>query len=516
MMKAAEEERRRQLATRRRARRRMYARRRRTVFILSAVVCLLVAGSTVLGENDVGRQVGDRRGPVALGGTASPVKPDRPEFPIKHVVFIVKENRTFDNYFARYPGAEGTDTARTSDGDVVKLQEATDVLEPDLGHSFTDAVEAINGGRMDRFDLVLNGETLNGFTSFKREGIPAYWSYADNFVLSDHTFSSMYGPTFPEHLYTVAAYAGDVVGNKDPIGVEGGYCADSQELAPRFAQDLTRRERAEIIEAEGTAHDPGTPFEFDSIVRYWEQVQACFDFEVIMDQFEKKDLSWRYYAAEGSWMNALLAIEHIYENPKLWGPKVQDPYYTDANGVARDRVIEHIEEGKLKRATWIVPPPGTNEHPGGPSVCVGENWTVRHVNAIMNSKYWKNTAIFITWDDYGGFYDHVPPPQYDIMGLGPRVPMLIISPWAKQGFVDTTEYEFSSVLKFIETMFDLKCMTDRDCGADDMLNAFDFETKPDFEARKLLMEERDCSGLPSHIEAEYDDKGAYAFEELAD
>lgn len=514
-MKAAETERQRRQAARRRARRRMYARRRRTLFLVVVLLGAFLVRFTIFGDEKA-TSAGERPRRAVAGATASPSERDRPSFPIKHVVFIVKENRTFDNYFARYPGAEGTTTARTSNGDEVKLTEATDVLEPDLGHSFTDAVEAINGGRMDRFDLVLNGESLNGFTSFKREGIPAYWSYADNFVLSDHTFSSMYGPTFPEHLYTVAAYAGDVVGNKDPIGVEGGYCADPSELAPRFEQNLKKRERAEIMDAESTAHDPGTPYDFSDITKYWERVQACFDFEVIMDQFEKKDISWRYYAAEGSWMNALLAIEHIYEDPELWGPKVQDPYYADANGVSHDRVIEHIEQGKLKSATWIVPPPGTNEHPGGPSVCVGENWTVRHVNAIMNSKYWKNTAIFITWDDYGGFYDHVPPPQYDIMGLGPRVPMLIISPWAKEGFIDTTEYEFSSVLKFIETMFGLDCMTDRDCGASNMLNAFDFEAKPDFEARKLILEERDCSGLPTHIEAEYDQEGAYAFEELAD
>ena len=111
-------------------------------------------------------------------------------------------------------------------------------------------------------------------------------------------------------------------------------------------------------------------------------------------------------------------------------------------------------------------------------MCAGENWTVEHINAIMRSKYWKNTAIFLTYDDFGGFYDHVPPPHLDVMGLGPRVPMLIISPWAKQGYVDHTEYEFSSVLKFIETVFDLRCMTARDCGANDMMDAFDFTQEP--------------------------------------
>ena len=508
-------ERLRYIHARRRARRRMIRRRRRTLFFLVVFVIAYTGGKALLTEGGEQGSRPLREGGVAAGETPGedPDKEDRPDFPIKHVVFIVKENRTFDNYFARYPGAEGAEIARRSNGNEVLLQEAPDVQEPDLGHSFADGIEAINGGKMDRFDLVQNGESLAGFVSFTRKGIPAYWSYADNFVLSDRTFSSMYGPTFPEHLYTVAAYAGDAVDNKNPTGGEGGYCADPEELVTAFERNLSDEEIAEIVEAEAASFEPGQDFDFTNIVKYWEKIRACFNFEVIMDQFEEEGISWRYYAAEGSWMNALLAIDHIYQDPALWGPKVQDPAGDD--GVS-DRVIEHIEEGKLKEATWIVPPPGTNEHPGGPSVCVGENWTVRHINAIMNSKYWKNTAIFITWDDFGGFYDHVPPPQYDHMGLGPRVPMLIISPWAKQGYVDSTEYEFSSVLKFMETIFGLDCMTERDCNASNMFNAFDFSQKPDFEARKLLLEERECTGLPKNIAREYERKGVFAFEELAD
>ena len=491
-------------------------RRRRTLFFLVVFVTAFVGSRALLGEGpDEGSRV-VREGGVAGAATPGTQEPERPAFPIKHVVFIVKENRTFDNYFARYPGAEGADLGRVSNGNEVLLQEATDVLEPDLGHSFADAVEAINGGRMDRFDLVQNGEALTGYTSFTRKGIPNYWSYAENFVLSDHTFSSMYGPTFPEHLYTVAAYAADIVDNKNPTGGEGGYCADPAEQVTAFERNLSDAEKSEIVEAEGASYKPGDEFDFADIVKYWTKIRACFDFEVIMDQFEDEGVSWRYYAADGSWMNALLAIDHIYKDPKIWGPKVRDPAILKDGGFG-DRFIEDLEvSGKLPEATWIVPPPGTNEHPGGPSVCVGENWTVRHVNAIMNSKYWKNTAIFITWDDFGGFYDHVPPPQYDIMGLGPRVPMIIISPWTKQGFVDQTEYEFSSVLKFMETIFGLECMTDRDCGAANMMNAFDFTQTPDFEGRKLLLEERSCEGLPRKIVQEYERDGPLAFAELAD
>ena len=504
-------------ARRRAARRRMMRRRRRTLFLLVVFVIAFVGGKALLGGDEPARGSREVREP-GIAGAATPgaeAEPERPDFPIKRVVFIIKENRTFDNYFARYPGAEGADLARISNGNEILLQEATDVLEPDLGHSFADGVEAINGGQMDRFDLVQNGESLTGFTSFTRKGIPNYWAYADNFVLSDHTFSSMYGPTFPEHLYTVGAYGGDAVDNKNPTGGEGGYCADPEEQVTAFERNISDAEKAEIMEAEAASFKPGDEFEFANIVKYWTKIRACFDFEVIMDQFEERGISWKYFAADGSWMNALLAIDHIFKDPKLWGPKVLDPAILKSGAIG-DRFIEDIEAGKLKEATWIVPPPGTNEHPGGPSVCMGENWTVRHVNAIMNSPYWKETAIFITWDDFGGFYDHVPPPQYDHMGLGPRVPMLIISPWAKQGFVDQTEYEFSSVLKFMETIFGLECMTERDCGAATMMNAFDFSQTPDFEGRKLLLEERSCEGLPQKIVQEYEEKGHLAFEWLAD
>jgi phospholipase C len=134
----------------------------------------------------------------------------------------------------------------------------------------------------------------------------------------------------------------------------------------------------------------------------------------------------------------------------------------------------------------------------------------------MESPYWKNTAIFLTWDDFGGFYDHVPPPHYDEMGLGPRVPMLIISPWTRPGFVDPTVYEFSSVLKFMETMFGLGCMTDRDCNAANMTNAFDVSQEVDKDTRKLLLEERDCSGLPRRIMNAYERHGSNAFAALRD
>lgn len=475
----------------------MLVRRRRTTLALALVLILMTTGRGIFaGGGGPGETPGLQPGRSSVAAGAATTAPAK-KVPIKHVIFMIKENRSFDNYFARYPGAEGTETGKTSTGRRVRLSEATDVLEPDLGHSFFDGVIAINGGRMDGFDLVLNGDSLNGYSSFTRAGLPAYWAYADNFVLSDHTFSSMYGPTFPEHLYTVGAQAARVTGNKLETNQPGGYCDDPGETVYRFIK-LTKDERREVMIAEERA-------DIDRVGDFWERVRACFDFEVLPDQLNKRGISWRYYADDGSWMNALLAIEHIRFS-KYWGPNVQP----------EEKLYFDIKNERLKRISWVVPGPGVNEHPGGPSVCMGENWTVRHLNALMKSKYWKNTAVFLTWDDFGGFYDHVPPPHYDEMGLGPRVPMLIISPWAKQGFVDSTTYEFSSVLKFMETVFGLACMTDRDCGAHDMMNAFDFTQAPAPRARRLILEERDCTGLPAKVAARYEARGTNAFKALGD
>jgi phospholipase C len=142
-----------------------------------------------------------------------------------------------------------------------------------------------------------------------------------------------------------------------------------------------------------------------------------------------------------------------------------------------DDLVRDIENDRLPPVTWVTPRFQLSEHPEY-NFCHGENWTTEVVDAVMNSPMWKDTAIFITWDDYGGFYDHVPPREVDMMGFGIRVPMLVISPYAKTGFVDHTEGEFSSVLRFIEDNWRLSQLTDRDRAADNLTQAFDFSQAP--------------------------------------
>jgi phospholipase C len=163
------------------------------------------------------------------------------------------------------------------------------------------------------------------------------------------------------------------------------------------------------------------------------------------------------------------------------------------NVVPWQNYLTDLKTGDLPSVSWLTPPFGVSDHPPT-SICGGENWTVQVLNALMRSPEWSSTAVVLTWDDFGGFYDHVPPPHVDLYGLGPRVPAIIISPYAKPGNIDDTQYEFASVLRFIETIFDVAPLTTRDANANDMLGAFDFSQAP---LPPLLLHQRACPKGPA-------------------
>ena len=164
-----------------------------------------------------------------------------PDSPIKHVIFLVKENHSFDNYFGKYPGADGATVGKTlqcdnnlAPGPTVPLTPAPYVYPHDLGHAFDPGLISIDGGKMDGFNCVTLGDDLTGYTQFDRSTLPVYWALADRFVLADHFFTSMFGPTFPEHLYTVAAQSYGIVDNKSTTDHPGNYCDDPTEYTKRF------------------------------------------------------------------------------------------------------------------------------------------------------------------------------------------------------------------------------------------------------------------------------------------
>ena len=393
-------------------------------------------------------------------GTATPAGPTDITA-IQHIVFIIKENRSFDNYFGTYPGANGATTAVTSYGAVVPLLETPDYAYPfDPEHGWNSGNEAIDGGKMDRFDMLadanINGQGYLGLTQASQAQIPNYFTYAQNFVLADNAFSSIQSDSFTNHLYTVAAQDNGALFISGPTnGTQAGS----------FGCD------APVGTAGLTADDVGNI----------SKVFPCYDFQTLADSLQSAGLSWKYYAppqgARGYSFSTLDAINHIRNGP-LWATNVlkDSQFVTDAaNG--------------LPAVTWLVTGGAASEHPKNGAMCAGENWTVQQINAIMNGPDWNSTAIFLTWDDFGGVYDHVPPPVVDNWGLGPRVPFLIISPYAKQGYISHTQYEFSSVLKFIEERFGLAPLTNRDTIANDTTDSFDFTQAP---RPPLILQTRSC------------------------
>ena len=381
---------------------------------------------------------------------------------VKHIVFIVKENRTFDNYFGTFPGADGATSGAISTGEVIPLGHAPDMTPRDIDHSYQAAIQAINGGAMNQFDLIVGGN-VNGdflaYTQYRESDIPNYFAYARNFVLADAFFSSLEGPSFPNHLYTVGAQSGRAINN--PANSNG-----------RWGCDAPANSRVQTLEDDG---------EFG-------HVYPCFDFDTLADRLEARGLSWKYYAPgqgqSGYIWSALDAIRHI-RLTSLWTQHVvpTEEFATDALN------------GNLPTVSWLVTKSGTSEHPPA-SVCLGENWTVQQLNAVMKGRDWESTVVFLTWDDFGGFYDHVPPPVVDNFGFGPRVPFLIISPWVKSGHITHTPLEFSSVLKFIEERFDLDPLTERDQDANDMIDSFDFDGRG---LRPVILNQRNCGGAKADI-----------------
>ena len=354
-------------------------------------------------------------GMFLLSGIQLPTHALSSGIPIQHVVVIVQENHTFDNYFGTYPGANGLPPGvalpakpnATASVKPFPLNKA--VSSSDICHSWGCAHAEFDGGKMDGFVYTAGSVLTMGYFDYHQ--IPYYWDYASQFVLMDNYFSSALAPSLPNHLYLVAGQSGGLVSN---------------------------------------AHN------------------ATLSFPSIFDELQPSGVSWRYYAQQyASGWNPLPIFKSFVNNPSLMRG------IGDTNTFPSD-----ITAGTLASVTWVMPQEEkVSEHPTQ-NVTAGQDWVVGLVNRIMRSQYWSSTAVFITWDDYGGWYDHVPPPQVDKYGYGFRVPCLIISPFARQGLVDPTQADHSSILKFIETVFNLQPLAARDTAASNLMEAFDFSQTP--------------------------------------
>lgn len=364
--------------------------------------------------------------PALLSETALPAAGS----PIDHVVIIMQENRTFDNLFNGFPGADSVQSG-VSNGKVIPLQPVSLSDSRSLDNSHLSWVRAVNNGAMNGF-----AQTLAYSYVPEAEDEP-YWTLAREYVLGDRMFESSSGPSYPSHQYLIAGQSALIAENPS----EGWGCdAGSDSLAP-------------LIGPNGTEVTPGLP--------------PCFDYQTVTDLLNKAGVSWRYYAPDPNdgfyELAAFQAVRHIRYSTD-WQTKVIFP---------ATRFLVDIANNELAQVTWIVPDSDNSDHPGT-GTANGPNWVASIVNAIGQSKYWNTTAIFVTWDDWGGWYDHVLPPKVDEMGLGFRVPLLVISPWAKHGYVSHTVHEASGFITFIEHNFNLGSLGQRDASADGFADCFDY------------------------------------------
>ena len=348
---------------------------------------------------------------------------------INHVVWIIQENRSFDNYFGTFPGADGFPPTTC----LPKMPGSKDCVAPfhmpagaptcDLDHSWRIAHAAINNGRMDGFVWAEGSPYTMGY--YDERDIPSYWKYAHQYALADRFFSSLNGPSLPNHIYTVAAQSGGITDN--------------------------------YLSLEDLEEDTDSP--------------EGLTFPTIVDLMDKAKVSWKYYV-EGTkkppfhlW-NPLPGFKDVRENPERMSKIVgQDEYFRD------------LQQGTLPQVSYLIPNGPDSEHPTE-SPTRGMWYVARLLNALMKSPYWKDSVVFVTWDDYGGFYDHVFPHDVDAFGFGPRVPMIIISPYAKPAYISHVEYDFTSVLKFIEVRWGMYHLTTRDREAADMEDTLDFSQAP--------------------------------------
>ena len=440
-----------------------------------ALVLLLITISAACGEGTDRSGKGNYAGSGGSGKNSS----KSPEFAgargysvpagihkIKHVVIIMQENRSFDSYFGTYPGADGIPMKGGKPTVCAPDPETDRCVKPfhdprDLNyggpHQAIDAVKDIDGGKMDGFvRQELKGHkracknaldpacgTASGREAADVMGyhdareIPNYWTYAHDFVLQDHMFEPNASWSLPAHLFAVSGWSARCSVPGDPMS-----CRNA----------LGKPERPpDSGAAEGHYQETGSEL---SPPDY-----AWTDLTYLL---HKEGVSWAYYVSKGTQpdcANDEMFCHNVMQNPRtpgIWNPL---PYFDTVrqdgqlrNIQATSNFYKAAKAGTLAAVSWVIPGGENSEHPPA-LVSTGQAYVTGLINAVMQGPDWDSTAIFLTWDDWGGFYDHAVSPKVDQNGYGLRVPGLVISPYAKRGYVDQQTLSFDAYLKFVEDDF---------------------------------------------------------------
>ena len=380
---------------------------------------------------------------------------------ISHIVIVLQENRSFDNLFQGFPGADVQSYGYTSSGTQVTLAPVSLAAPWDLGHNSLSYFQACDGqGSFPGTDCKMDGFNKEAKTCGSHGEPPCpyqypqygyvphsetkpYFAMASQYVLADRMFASNFdASSYVSHQYIIAGQAASTVNYPQTTwGCDGG---------PKDTVATVTQQRG-----------------------FGPRLQACFDYRTLGDELDTAGISWGYYTSSledgsGNLWSAYQAVKHIRYGSD-WDADVISP---------QTRFFNDVKNGKLRTVSWIMPTCRTSDHASCDSTS-GPHWVASLVNAVGKSKYWDSTAIFVMWDDYGGWYDHVPPPMVDYDGLGIRVPLIIVSAYAKKGYVSHTQFEHGSLLRFIEDRFNLPHLGATDARANSPAgDCFNFSAPP--------------------------------------
>jgi uncharacterized repeat protein (TIGR03803 family) len=395
------------------------------------------------------------------GPLAAPIAAysDRAASKIHHVVIIFQENRTPDDLFNGFPGADTVRSGRNSGGQEVKLQPISLTAPYDLAHTHSAFATEYDDGKLDGFDKVSSRcfnidvclpEDVRAYGYVPRTEAQPYFVMAMRYTFGDRMFQTNEGPSFPAHQYIVSGTS--TIANRsslraaenpfDPAGGANGGC------------DSPSGSLVAVINSAGVERLG---------------VYPCFDRISLMQLLDAKSLSWRYYQASTG--------AGIWNGPDAVLPIFRSREFSTDVVAPSSQVLKDVANGRLADVTWVTPTALASDHARATNGS-GPSWVAAVVNAIGKSPYWKDTAIFVTWDDWGGWYDHVKPPIYNSYELGFRVPLVVISPYAKNHYVSHVQHEFGSILKFTEEVFGLPSLHTTDERADDLFDCFDFSKPP--------------------------------------
>jgi phospholipase C len=419
---------------------------------------------------------------------------------IKHVVIIFQENRTPDNLFQDpvliRRGADIVKKGTNSLGQTIVLKPTSLTQNYDLSHEHDAFLSQYDKGKMDGADLVKTfcppkavscpcsdyaikhkiSCPLQDPQFFYVDPVEAkpYFDMAETYTFGDAMFQNNQGPSFPAHQYIISGTA--------TMGVNAPNADPNYFIAENPPNGLGAAINAGCASAASAMVELVDITNPDPVTGDHPLVYPCAEHPTMMDLLDNKKLTWKYYApGAGSIWTAPNAIEH------LCGPNAEPPNATACNSsnwthnvvIPGTHILTDIGSGKLASVSWVIPSGQASDHAVSTDG-TGPSWVASIVNAIGNSAYWKDTAVIVTWDDWGGWYDHVAPVmvKHNKFENGFRVPLIVISPYAKPAYISHVSHDFGSILKFVENTFSLPSLGYADFYADDLADCFDFTQKP--------------------------------------